>query len=91
MKKIGDMEPKIEFIPSAFKHGVTEADIWSAFEKFICDGPLPDFENKYLLLGFDTKGNLLEIMYNYIHEDTVKVFHAMKCRRQFYENLGTRK
>jgi hypothetical protein len=31
------MEPKIEFIPSAFKHGVTEADIWSAFEKFVCD------------------------------------------------------
>jgi len=38
------------------------------------------FDNKYLLLGFNTNGNLLEVMYNDLGEDKVSVFHAMPCR-----------
>ena len=37
-------------------------------------------DDKHLLLGFDCKGNLLEVMYSIIDEQTVNVFHAMKCR-----------
>jgi hypothetical protein len=38
-----------------------------------------EYDNeKHLVLGFDSKTNLLEIMYNVIDERTVKVFHAMK-------------
>jgi hypothetical protein len=36
---------------------------------------------------FDKSGNLLEIIYNLIDERIVKVFHAMRCRKQFYEKL----
>jgi len=32
-----------------------------------------------LLIGFDNNANLLEIMYNVIDEQTVLVFHAIKC------------
>jgi len=66
---------------SAFKHGVTEADIEWAFLHPIANGLLEDYENKYLLIGFNTRGNLVEIMYNRIDEERVNVFHAMKCRK----------
>lgn len=81
-------ELKIEFDPAAFKHGFTEADIYSVFEKFISDSLMPEYENKYLLMGFDTNGNLLEVMYNFLNEKTVKVFHAMKCRAKFINSLN---
>jgi hypothetical protein len=35
---------------------------------------------KNLLIGFDCNANPLEILYNVIDENTVQVFHAMKCR-----------
>lgn len=79
------MSIEIEFNPSAFKHGISEVDIRRAFDRFIYEDPLEDFENKYLLLGFDTKGILLEVMYNYIDDDTINVFHAMECRKNFYK------
>ena len=50
------MAVKIEFNPSAFKHGISEADIRRAFDRFIYEDPLEDYDNKFLLLGFDTKG-----------------------------------
>ena len=77
----------IKFNRAAFKHGVTEADILRAFETFIYEDPVDDADNKYLLLGFNLKGNLIEIMYNRINEDAINVFHAMSCRRAFRELL----
>jgi len=53
------------------------------------DGPIEDMENKYLRIGFDRSGNLLEIMYNEIDEHTVNIFHAMKCRGIYYPLLNT--
>ena len=82
------MGPEIIFIPSAFKHSVSEGDIRWALLNHLADGIIEeDDETKYLSVGFDKKGNLLEIMYNYIDEQTIKVFHAMKCRKHFYEKL----
>jgi hypothetical protein len=74
------MDEAIIFTKSAFKHGVTEANIRRAFEDFIYEIPAENAENKYLLLGFDRNANLLEIGYNRIDADTIKVFHAMPCR-----------
>jgi hypothetical protein len=42
---------------------------------------MDDDVNKRLLLGFDGKNNLLEIMYNIINENRINVFHAMKARK----------
>ena len=42
-----------------------------------------DAENKHLLIDFDQKASLIEILYNIIDKDTVRVFHAMKCRNAF--------
>ncbi|MDR2730551.1 MAG: hypothetical protein LBB81_06605 [Treponema sp.] len=56
------MDIAIEFNPAAFKHGVSEADIHWAFLHPRYDGPVKNLENKYIKLGFDRCGNLLEIM-----------------------------
>ena len=75
------MDSGIIYNKSAFKHGFSEADIEWAFLHPICNGLLEDYENKYLLIGFDTRGNPIEVMYNRINEEQVNVFHAMKCRK----------
>jgi len=77
------MDSGIEFNKSAFKHGITEADIEWAFLHPIRNGLLENYDNKYLLIGFDRHGNPIEIMYNRINEEKINVFHAMKCRKVF--------
>jgi hypothetical protein len=77
------MEIVVKFVPSAFKHGITRADIYHVLSNAEYDGVLDDDNEKHLALGFDSKTNLLEILYNVIDEQTIKVFHAMKCTHTF--------
>ena len=80
------MDVDIRFSQSAFKHSVSEADIRWAIDTAEYDGFLEDdddAENKHLLIGFDRNANLLEIFYNILDTDTVRIFHAMKCRNTF--------
>jgi hypothetical protein len=83
------MDLAIEYNPAAFKHGVSEADIRWAFDTARYDGWFNGGEgkakDKYLLIGFDRNGNPLEVMYNFIDEKTINVFHAMKCRNIYYD------
>ncbi|MDR3325179.1 MAG: hypothetical protein LBS82_04245 [Spirochaetaceae bacterium] len=58
------MEQEIVCRESAFKHGAIEADIRHAFKTVRYDGPLKGYDNKFLLLGFDTKANPIEVIYN---------------------------
>ena len=74
---------KIYFHPSAFKHGFSQSDILKAIESKIYEGPVEGFENKYAIIGFDTKGNLLEILYNIIDSESISIFHVMRCRNSF--------
>jgi len=55
------MFEEIEFNWSAFKHNISEEDIRWAFFHYRYDGPIEDMENKYLRIGFDRSGNLLEL------------------------------
>jgi hypothetical protein len=87
----GIMDLVIEFNPAAFKHQVTEADIRWAFDTATYDAWFNKGDekgkDKYLLIGFDRKGNPLEILYNVIDDKTINVFHAMKCRNIYYHLL----
>ena len=76
---------ELEFIlrNTSFKHGFDEADICQAFKTCRYMGQYGDRENVYLLLGFDTKANPVEILYNEIGERCVNVFHAMPCQNRF--------
>ena len=78
----------IEFNEAAFNHGIIMTDIHWAFDTAIYDGWFNEgagqHKDKYLLIGFDRKGNPLEILYNVIDNDTINVFHAMPCRPMFH-------
>jgi uncharacterized DUF497 family protein len=86
------MDVVIEFCQSAFTHDITEADIRFAFDTARYDGSIDEenSENKHLVIGFDRNVNLIEIMYNVIDENTINVFHAMKCRKSFLHFIKTR-
>jgi hypothetical protein len=71
------------FNESAFKHDISENDIRMAFVRPLFDGLIEGYENKFLLTGFDTRGNILEIMYNLVDEQTVYIFHADRCRKAY--------
>jgi len=90
------MEISIKCVPSAFKHGVAETDIHMAFDNVLYDERLDEsdgeeeFNGKYLLIGFDRNANPIEILYNVINEDTIKVFHAMKCRNIYLPRIRSK-
>lgn len=81
----------IEFNQAAFKHGISEEDIRWAFDTAKYDGWFNEGrgqdKDKYLLIGFNRKGNPLEILYNIIDDTTINVFHAMECRNIFHHLL----
>jgi hypothetical protein len=83
------MDEAVIFKPTAFRHGVSEADIRHAFDHYLSDGTVAGEDHKHLLVGLDRKGNALEVLYNVLDENTVNVFHAMKCRKKwlYFENL----
>jgi len=85
------MEPDIVCKSSAFKHGVTEADIHWAFSTARYDLPVEGDEEKRLLIGFDYVGNPVEIMYNELDDGRINVFHAMPCRSIFTPLLKQRR
>jgi len=81
----------IVFKASAFRHKISEAEIRHAFLNPCYDGPIENSDyknNKYIRLGFDESGNLLEMLYNE-YDDHVCIFHAMKCRSIFFSLLET--
>jgi uncharacterized DUF497 family protein len=83
------MERKVEFVSSAFKHDVSEENIRWVLNYHLADGLIEeDDEDKYIAIGFDKSGKLLEVFYDYIDEETVKVFHAMKCRKEIRDKMG---
>ena len=77
----------IEFNEAAFKHGKSEASIRYALKYPLHEQLLELYTNKWLVIGYDTAGNLIEVAYNIVDDDTVNVFHAMPCRKQFIHQL----
>jgi hypothetical protein len=81
------MDVEIIFVPSAFKHGISEEDIRYAHTTRIYARQMEDYDNKYGFIGFNRAGNPIEVFYNPIGEDMIKVFHAMAMRPGVLEQL----
>jgi hypothetical protein len=86
------MDVTLEFNQAAFIHNVTKEDIKFAFDTARYEGSIDEEEsdNKYLVIGFDRKALPLEVMYNVIDENTINVFHAMRCRKNFLHLINVR-
>ena len=74
------MADKILYVKSAFKHGYTQDDIERAIDTRIYEDTLKGEDDIYVIIGFDTVANPIEVFYNIIDDDTIKVFHAMELR-----------
>ena len=86
------MDVTLEFNQAAFIHNITKEDIEFAFNTARYEGSIDEEEsdNKYLVIGFDRKALPLEVMYNVIDENTINVFHAMRCRKNFLHLIKVR-
>jgi hypothetical protein len=80
----------LAFNPAAFKHEFTELDVEAAMVTALFDELIEGYDNKYLLIGFDMSGNLIEVMYNLVGEDIANIFHVMRCRKEFLRKLPER-
>jgi hypothetical protein len=81
------MYSSLEFHKAAFRHHVTEANIRYALWHAIYEKLLDVSTDKWLLIGYDSTGNLIEVVYNRIDDDKAYVFHAMPCRPKFFDEL----
>ena len=80
-------EPLIYLKPSALKHHISAEDIQCAVSHYQYNKVIEKDEEKWLLLGFDSKARLLEIIYNEIDDQAVMVFHADICRPAYEKYL----
>jgi hypothetical protein len=53
----------------------------------LVDELIEGFHNKFLLIGFNMDGNLIEVMYNLVDDDIANIFHIMRCRKEFFPKL----
>jgi hypothetical protein len=74
------MRLEIVYVPSAYKHGYTKDDIEHAVETKIFDELLREEDDTYVIIGFDTVANPIEVFYNIIDDVAIRVFHAMALR-----------
>ena len=77
---------QVEILPSALKHDVATEDILHAFDNCIEWLELDDDPLRYLLVGPDRAGNLLELVV-VIADDVELLIHAMPLRRGTAEEL----
>jgi len=76
------MADNILYVQSAFKHGYTQEDIERAIETKIYEDTLKGEDDIYVIIGFDTVANPIEVFYNIIDGETIKIFHAMALREK---------
>lgn len=80
---------KVIFLPSAGKHGYTEADALHAMHNYQRFRPqfdqsrIPSLPDPDLYIGPAPNGDMLEVMVYHIAPDTV-IFHCMKLRGKTY-------
>jgi len=82
------MDVIVEFNEAAFRHNIEREDILCAYRNRIYDAAIQELPEKYAVIGFDRKGNPLEILYNPIDDNTISIFHAMNVRKSFIKMLG---
>ena len=83
------MTDKVLFVQSAFKHGYSKDDIIRAIETKVYEGLLKDEDDIFVIIGFDTIANPMEVFYNFIDDETIEVFHAMYLRDKVASQIDT--
>ena len=78
----------MEIHSSARKHGVADPDILHAIDHALALEDTGEDPDRWLLIGPDTAGNLLEVVIMTTAEGSQLVIHAMPMRDQYRRLLG---
>jgi hypothetical protein len=79
----------IVILPSAYKHGITDESIYPCLFNCKSDIVLENPPLKRLIVGFDHRGNALEIIaLEETEYNRLAVIHAMKLRKKYYHLLS---
>jgi hypothetical protein len=73
----------VEIHPSARKHGVVDEDICHAIDHALATEDAGDDPDRWLVIGPDRVGNMLEVVVLVTIEGAQLVIHAMRMRAQF--------
>jgi hypothetical protein len=73
----------VEILPSARRHGITEAEAIHAIEHFLALEDAGEEPDRWLVIGPDHAGNLIEIVVMLTQEGEQLIIHAMPMRAQF--------
>lgn len=73
---------------SALRHGCTREDISHAYDMALYEGVIDDADPpKLLVIGPDGAANLLELVGGELDNGDVRIWHAMRCRKQYLHLL----
>lgn len=78
----------MEIHNSARKHGVADQDILHAIDHALAFEDVGEDPDRWLLIGPDTAGNLLEVVVMITVEGTQIVIHAMPMRDEYARLLA---
>lgn len=73
----------MEVHPSARRHGVADEDIRHAIDHVLAIEDAGEDPDRWLVIGPDRAGNLLEVVVLVTVEDTRLAIHAMRMRAKF--------
>ena len=79
---------RVEIHESARKHGVADPDILHAIDHALALEDAGEDPDRWLLIGPDTAGRLLEVVIMITAEGSQLVIHAMPMRDQYRRLLG---
>jgi hypothetical protein len=81
-------DKRVEIHDSARKHGVADEDILHAIDHALAFEDAGQDPDRWLLIGPDTAGNLLEVVVMIADEGNQIVIHAMPMRDKYRRLLG---
>ncbi|HTZ87993.1 MAG TPA: hypothetical protein VMB05_15100 [Solirubrobacteraceae bacterium] len=73
----------MEIHPSARKHGVVDEDIRHAIDHALATEDAGKDPDRWLVIGPDRAGNMLEVVVLVMDEGTELTIHAMRMRAKF--------
>jgi hypothetical protein len=78
----------IQYHKTAFRHGVSKADIEWAIKTTIFERPKEGMDDTFLAVGYSRAGNPLELGYREFDDGSYFVFHAMACQDRWLKEAG---
>jgi uncharacterized DUF497 family protein len=73
----------VEIHPSARKHGVVDEDIRHAIDHALAIEDAGEDPDRWLVIGPDRGGNLLEVVVLFTNEGAQLAIHAMRLRARY--------